>query len=461
MLADDTNQVNYDAAISAWRQGLTRVRIELSSGETARKGLVTLADQGVASGTNFLTGVIIGRTLAKEEFGLYMLGFSIVIFLMTLQTSLISSPYTVYSPRLKDTAHFQYTGSSLIHQLAFCTLAILSLALAGVALSFGVGPHGLAPVVWALVVVITFIMLRDYVRRICFASLRMKTAFVLDSCVAVVQICGLLLLSHLGLLSTIHAFWILGLACGLPALGWLIWSRRKFILSIHHALSDLRRNWLLAKWIFAASVASIVSSELYLWFLAGFHGTAVTGVLSACRGAFFLTNPLLMGMANLLGPKTAHAVSCGGRAELDRIVVRSTLAILVPISVICLALIFLGGWLVALMYGPKYVGYGWIVSILALIPLIASLSLPTNCALLAIERPDAIFKSYLASGAVTLLLGIPLVSTYGVGGAAVAMLCSATVGTSFRIWSFWVRPRSSNEYERFDVDFSSDERAKG
>ena len=61
-----------------------------------------LADQGVSSATNFLTGVIIARACSKEELGLYMLGFSLVLFVTDLQTSLISTPYMVYAPRLKD-----------------------------------------------------------------------------------------------------------------------------------------------------------------------------------------------------------------------------------------------------------------------------------------------------------------------------------------------------------------------
>ena len=61
-----------------------------------------MADQGVASATNFLTGVIIARACTKEELGLYMLGFSLISLMTDLQTSLITTPYMVYAPRLKE-----------------------------------------------------------------------------------------------------------------------------------------------------------------------------------------------------------------------------------------------------------------------------------------------------------------------------------------------------------------------
>ena len=46
------------------------------------KGWFSLVNQGVVSATNFLTGVLIGRFCTKEEFGLFVLGFSIVLLVL-------------------------------------------------------------------------------------------------------------------------------------------------------------------------------------------------------------------------------------------------------------------------------------------------------------------------------------------------------------------------------------------
>ena len=172
------------------------------SPETAlHQGFVSLADQAVASATNFVTGVIIARACSKEEFGLYMLGFSLILLITDLQTSLISTPYMVYAPRLKGSAHALYTGSILIHQLAFSLFTMLALLCGAFVVTIGVAPRGLGPLMWALVAVIAMIMLREFARRVCFARLKLKTAFFFDTCVAVVQISGLLVLVRFGLLS--------------------------------------------------------------------------------------------------------------------------------------------------------------------------------------------------------------------------------------------------------------------
>ena len=101
------------------RRKLPSLRRIFSPDRALHQGFLSLADQAVASITNFVTGVIIARATSKEEFGLYMLGFTLIMLMTDLQTSLIATPYMVYAPRLKGTEQALYAGSTLIHQLAF------------------------------------------------------------------------------------------------------------------------------------------------------------------------------------------------------------------------------------------------------------------------------------------------------------------------------------------------------
>ena len=100
-----------------------------------------------------------------------MLGFSLILLVTDLQTSLIATPYMVYAPRLKGQAHALYAGSTLIHQLVFSLLACLRSVVAALGPGSGIGPRGLEPVLWALGAMVVLIMLREFVRRICFAGL--------------------------------------------------------------------------------------------------------------------------------------------------------------------------------------------------------------------------------------------------------------------------------------------------
>jgi len=407
------------------------------SPETAlHQGIVSLADQAIASATNFVTGVIIARACSKEELGLYMLGFSLILLMTDFQTSLISTPYMVYAPRLKGRAHALYTGSTLIHQLAFCLLAMLALVCGAFAVTIGVGPRGLGPVLWALVAVIGLIMLREFARRACFARLKLKTAFLFDTCIAVGQIGGLLLLTRFGLLSASRAYWVIGSACGIAVLWWLWSDRGSYHPRMSESLADLQKNWVFGKWVFASGLVWAISMNLYPWLLAFFHGTASAGVWAACLGVVSVGNPALLGIQNFVGPKIVHVYVAEGPRALRRLVLKITAVVALPMSLLCLVMIFWGDRLIALLYGRQYAGNGLVVAILALNLLVTAVAFSFSRALFAIERADLDFLVNFAALFMMVTLGLWLVRALGPLGAAFGLLGANLVTSAVRAGAF-------------------------
>jgi O-antigen/teichoic acid export membrane protein len=396
--------------------------VDLSPEKTIHQGIISLADQAVFSVTNFLTGVIIGRAGSKEELGLYMLGLSLILFTTDLQTSLITTPYMVYAPRLKGKAHALYTGSTLIHQLVFCLIVMLCVLGGVFAINYGIGSRALGPVLRALVFVIALIMLREHARRVSFARLKLKTAFIFDTCIAVGQISGLVGLAHLGLLTASRAFWVIGAVCGIAVLGWL-WSDRGFYdPRIGESLADLRKNWIFGKWVFASGLIWAVSMNLYPWLLATFHGVASAGVWAACLGVVSVGGPVMVGIQNLAGPKIAHVYVAEGHTALRRLVLKITAIVATPISLLCLVTFIWGGRLVVLMYGHQYAGHRLIVSVLALNLLVSAVAFPFSRALFAVDRADLDFFVNFTALFIMLTFGLWLVRAFGPLGAAWGLL---------------------------------------
>jgi O-antigen/teichoic acid export membrane protein len=400
----------------------SRLSRDLSPEKTIHQGIISLADQAVASATNFLTGVIIGRAGSKEELGLYMLGLSLILFMTDLQTSLITTPYMVYAPRLKGKAHALYTGSTLIHQLAFCLIVLLGVLCGVFAVAHGIGSKALGPVLRALVLVIALIMLREHARRVSFARLKLKTAFIFDTCIAVGQISGLVVLAHFGVLTASRAFWVIGSVCGIAVLGWL-WSDRGFYdPQISESLADLKKNWIFGKWVFASGLIWAVSMNLYPWLLATFHGVGSAGVWAACLGVVSVGGPVMVGIQNLAGPKIAHVYAAEGHRALRRLVFKITAIVATPISLLCLVTFIWGGRLVVLMYGRQYAGNRLIVSVLALNLLVSAVAFPFSRGLFAVDRADLDFLVNFTALFIMLTLGLWLVRVFGPLGAAWGLL---------------------------------------
>ncbi len=440
--------ISSDTLQSATKIGFVSKVYRLLSRTILHKGSFTLANQGVVSATNFLTSVAIGRFCTKDQFGLYMLGYSIVLFVLDLQISLISTPYMIYSPRLKGKKLHLYSGSSLLHQIILSLALMTFLAAWGGVLSLGIGPSGLAPIIWSLMVVIGFIMLREFVRRICFADLRMEIALFFDFCVALIQISGLLVLAHYHLLAATQAFWVIGGACGLAGVAWLFLNRKTFIVCTSQALSDFKINWTFGKWVFASGILWAVSMNLYPWFLTFFHGTASAGEWGACLGVLALINVPLAGIQNFIGPKISNVYAKNGVSALRGFAFKTSILVGSIMSTLCCMLYLFGDPLMVFLYGTKYTGNGTVVFVLALSMVAASLAFAFSRALFVLERADIDFKVNIVPLVVLFTFGIWFVRSYGPLGAAYGLLLANIAATVVRFASFAIisRPSDSKVY---------------
>lgn len=402
-----------------------KLLVDFVLSETISKAILTIGDQGVVSAASFGTSIIIGRICSKDELGLYMLGFNIILFSSNLQAALVNSAHIVYSPRLSGRDHARYTGSTLIHQLLYSVAIILGLALATLGLSFASGDlASMMPVTGVLAVFITFILLKEYARQVCFASLRSTAALTLDSAAALLQLGGLVLLALTGVLSAWGSYAVIGASCLVVTVAWLFSMRRRLALDLRAAWGDFVRNWAYARWLVYCNFIFLASIHLYPWLLVAFHGTEANGAYGACNGVLFLANPFLLGMGNFIGPKAAHALSEGGVEAMKRLTYRANLFFAVTMGSFCLAMVVLGGWIVTLLYGEKYAGNGLLVIMLALGQLPLALTVPTNYALNAMERSDVQFKSLLVALAVTATVGIWLVVSLGPVGVATGIFAA-------------------------------------
>jgi O-antigen/teichoic acid export membrane protein len=326
----------------------------------------------------------------------------------------------------------------LLNQLCLSFVAMMLLILGGVFLSYGWGPPGLEKIVWTLVVVISLIMFKEYVRQTCFAYMEMVNAFLVDLSVSVLQIGALLVLVYWGNLSVPLTFGAVGLAGIIPALGWLLIRAQPdtFRFAFTRVIPDFRRCWLLGKWLFLTTVASQFGPEIYPWLLAFFYGTGDTGVLAACMGIIMLANPFVLGMANYFHPLCSHAFAQGGVEPLRRQVNRGMLLFLVVLGTFCVAMLMWGDQLVTLVYGNKYSDTRLLLSLLALSQLASTLTFPINSGLLALKLPEVGFKSSLLAIGITVTAGVGLVKTLGPVGVGIGLLLGNAASSAFRWIAF-------------------------
>ena len=94
---------------------LARVGVlERAVAPSARQGAVVLLDQSFYSFANFLTGVLVARSCAREQYGFYVLAFTLLNVGAAVLSSLATAPFTVTWPSLNQVARKTYLGASIL-----------------------------------------------------------------------------------------------------------------------------------------------------------------------------------------------------------------------------------------------------------------------------------------------------------------------------------------------------------
>jgi len=78
--------------------------------------------------------------------------------------------------------------------------------------------------------------------------------------------------------------------------------------------------------------------------------------------------------------------------------------------------------LVRLLYSGRYESESNLLWLLGLMPLLVAVITVFECALRAMARSDQIFRAYVLSAAATCIIGLPMMSAWGVRGAVIGML---------------------------------------
>lgn len=409
-------------------------RVASCAPRTMPNSMLSIADQIVASATTFLTGALVGRVCAKEEFGLYTIGFSLLTLLMTVQASVIATPFMIRYPRLATDDARRFAGSSLVHQGAFALFVSAIVLLCG---ALARPMHAaLAQTLLGLGAALAFLLLRDYVRQTCFARLAYAQALGLDVMLAALQIGGLAVLYLTDTLRAWTAFPVLGAACALTALHWFLVTHRERIYSRERIAKDLTENWSTGKWLLASGIVWAISMNLYAWIVAAFHGAAMAGTWAAALGVMTLINPLMLGVQNYVAPRIMHAQTDGGVPRLRRVVRGSAIAFCALLLVFTGAMVVSGDTLVTLIYGAKYAGNGTLVVLLSLNATVLTVGFTASRGLFALELAHIDFYVNFVALAVFLLAGIALVRSSGPLGAAVAQLIANILATAIRAIAF-------------------------
>lgn len=409
---------------------------------SVRQALVTLVDQGFCSVTNFLTGVLLARACSKEEYGLYVLSFTLLVVVMDIQVSLSGTPFTVLSPYLKNRDRQFYFGSTLIQHLVVSVLAAIGFVIAAIVLSVTDRIHDFVNVLLTLAVACVFVLLRDFMRFVLLSQLRVWTSLLIGL-IANVATGGLLFWAYFGAKLTVPIGYLIMAGCsGLTALLILLKERKQISFSTKSFHEHLRNNWTFGKWLVAHAIVDFVAIRFYPWALMLFKDSSAVAAYGICVIFAGVINPLLMGLNRFLGPQAAY-IACNKTSRVHSEIYYWMALIVAPLFMFLILAFLFGERAIVAIYGSKFAGLGYMFSIYLLSHVIAAEGVVIGAGTNALKRPDISFKAQIVGLTTTITVGLFLAYRWGTLGAVIGVCVSrlVTLGYQFKQFKYLEKVR--------------------
>ena len=395
------------------------------SPEAARRASVTMTDQCFASGTNFVVGVAVARLAGPAGLGAFALAYAGWILLTNLHRSLITDPMAITQDARAEeaAARLRYGfGAEVFLGLG----ATVVFALLGVVLlvsgqpTFGQGMLAVAP--W-----LVLLDLQDYWRWIGFMQGRPGKALANDVVFAVAQAIafGVVYLTHVHSVFAVVSAWGIGATAG-GLYGLVQFSVRP---SLKGGYALLRERWHMSKWLAGSSVTNWGAGQLYLIVAGAILGAPALGGLKSAQALVTGPSSVVIHAGGSFGlPEASRALADKGWAGLRRVSWWISGAGLLSVGVFGVVVLFWGGTLLRVIYGPAFAHFEPAARLLAVAFVISAFGLGPILVLKATKHTRWLFNVQ----AITLAVSIPAVAVLavvdGVTGAAASVLFSTAAG---------------------------------
>jgi O-antigen/teichoic acid export membrane protein len=389
----------------------------------------SLADQVLAVGGMFIVNIALARVRSKEEYGMFALSYSLFTFLAGLHNAAILEAYTIYgSGRYRQ--QFAGYGSLLWRSNAWLLAGLSVFLLAAWRGLHWLHPAWASPALLGMALSCGVLLTAAFVRRTFYLARRPDLAMRFSAAFFVSCMALLTLAIRAGRLNGLSAFLMVAVAWAMAAL--FIRQERPGRSGSAEAADFLRQesdhwseHWKYSRWVLVTALVFQFTTQAYFWAVAGFLSVRDVAELRALYNLALPVDQIFAALTVLLLPQMALRFAAREMEKLRRMWRQCSLLFL-GASVGFALLLGLGNLpLLHFVYGGKFDSVAPLLRWYVLLPVVLSLGHVANLMLKAMEKPRAVFYAYLASGAATFVLGIPLVMHLGLRGAVYGMLVSA------------------------------------
>ncbi len=393
------------------------------------KGGLALLDQGLFTGANFVTSILLARWLSPQGYGSYAVAFSVFLLLLVPYQSLVLEPMLVFGGSVYRNCVRSYLRTLLLlHWVMGLVIVIVLCAAAGIA--FEISSTSSLPGALAGVGIATPLVLLFWLMKRTFYMMLSPAASVCGALVySVLTIGGLALVSRYSSLSPFSAFLLMGLG-GLGA-SILLFTYLEFRLPPSDYAPTLgntwRKHWSYGRWALGANAMMWIPVSIYYPLLSTFKGMTAAGELKALMNFFSPMLQTCAALASLMLPYGTRLIEERGVGNASSVSRRMTLLCISCAIPYWIVVLFFQRAAFHVLYSGRYMEVAYLLPIVALTSLAGSAFFGPSTALRAIECPRSIFTAVTVSSCISVAIGIPATWSLGLRGALWSMGLSETL----------------------------------
>ena len=400
---------------------------------------VTLVDQTMVSGVNFLTGLLIARFLGVDQFGKFTLLWMIVLFCNSIQMAMISAPMMSIGPKQSKEQSASYYNTVAFQQILFSIATFLILYFC-IQLSASIFPEWHVDE-YALPIALAGMLFQgqDFLRRYFFSRQCAMKALLNDIVSYLGQLSLLFILFFSSELNVEKVLWTIA---GTSAIA-IAYGATKIQFSfpsLDEFKTVCKRHWDFSKWMILSAIMQWSSGNLFIVSAGSVLGLGAIGALKAAQNIIGITHIIFQAVENFVPVKASIAYQQKGTEGLLQYLKKVVLIGGGSTSFICLLVALFPELLMSLFYSNEYIEYAYILQCYAVIYILGFLCLPIRYGLRALEATKPISVGYALTALFSICFASPFVNSFGIngaligiGGTAIIMILSLSFSLMFEI----------------------------
>ncbi len=381
-------------------------------------------DQAVVSLTNFLLAFFLIKNGPKEDFGLYSIGYALILLAIGLNNALITTQMTVNAPQKSIEEQNVYCANLLVGQSIIFALLLITCFMTALLLDvFQVLERNLVLFSIFIGIASAAAAYQDFFRRYFYLKLRPNIVLYLDVIQGVTIFAFLLVIKFVFSsidwpITAIICYAIA--ACVAGTIG-LCYAKLHLFAGLRPVWVTVKEAWVNGKWALSGVIITHLQTQSYAYFLAGVAGTARVAEANAARLLLSPLGLLNAGLTVVFLPRLAIMKSNQDYNSMNAVAGYLLLLLVSAVVVYSLAIFCLKDWIIAVFLRKEYANIGFFIFLWAIVYLFQMVRANVSILLQVFLAFRSLTIANIPSALIVVVSSFFLIRSFGVTGGLLSL----------------------------------------